>query len=324
MKKTQPTFILLAACLMLIQAGCRMDTQTDNTLHIIHAGSLSYPVKHIVEAFIKENPGVRVYTEAWGSKAGARRVMELDVPCDVYMSADYMVIEHMLIPDHASWYVPFAANEMAIVYTPKSRYADEITHENWHEIMLRPDVSIGRSDPDHDPCGVRAVFTAQLAGILLNDSEITSGLLNKDLQNIRPKETDLLALLETGHVDYILLYRSVAMQHGLNYVRLPAELSLGDHSMAEWYARAETVTLGATPGSTITETGQPMVYGLTIPHKARNIPIAEAFVLFVLNPEKGGKILLELGQPPVWAGLTPYYDDLPEVIRSEMAVDQTP
>ena len=286
------------------------------TLHIIHAGSLTYPVKELSRAFTEEHPGVRILTEAWGSKAGARRVMELETPCDVFLSADYMVIEHMLIPEHANWYLPFASNEMAIVFTGQSRYAGEMNESNWYEIMLRPDVAIGRSDPDHDPCGVRTVFTSKLAEIHYDLPGLATSLLDKDRRNIRPKETDLIALLESGHIDYIFLYRSVAQQHKLPYLALPPELSLGEMDLADWYGQVSTETLGATPGSRLRETGQPMVYGATIPFKAREKELAEAFVYFLTDPEKGLRIMEELGQPKVPPAPNPHYPELPGSLRS--------
>jgi molybdate/tungstate transport system substrate-binding protein len=285
------------------------------TLHIIHAGSLSYPVKALSRAFIEENPEVRILTEAWGSKAGARRVMELETPCDVFLSADYMVIEQMLIPDHASWYLPFASNEMAVVFTQNSRYAGEIDETNWYRIMLRPDVAIGRSDPDHDPCGVRAVFTAKLAEIFYGSPGLAGKLLEKDRKNIRPKETDLIALLESGHIDYIFLYRSVARQHNLPHLLLPPELNLGEMGLAEWYSQVSTETLGATPGSRIREIGQPMIYGATIPYKSQQAALAEAFVSFLTHPEKGRKIMEDMGQPGVAPTPNRHYKALPESLR---------
>ncbi len=303
------------AGVLLTSCGLWDSRDPRKELYIIHAGSLTYPVKKIKEAFLEEHPGIIIRTEAWGSKAGARRVIDLETPADVYLSADYMVIEHMLIPDHASWYIKFAANEMAIVYTEDSRYAQEINQQNWHEIMLRPNVSIGRSNPDHDPCGVRSVFTAKLAGIYYEDEELPEKLLSKDTQNIRPKETDLIALLESGHLDYIFLYRSVAEQHNLPYLELPPKLSLGDPDLADWYRQVETTTMGTSPGHEITEIGQPMVYGLTIPHRSENQELAETFLEFVLSQEKGIRILEELGQPGVVPSYTPYFDKIPERLQ---------
>ena len=285
------------------------------TLYVIHAGSLTLPVHELSKAFMKEHPEVRVLSEAWGSKAGARRVIDIENPADIFLSADYMVIENMLIPDHASWYIPFATNELAIVFTEKSRYADKISRDNWMDILMRPEVKYGRSNPDHDPCGVRSVFAIKLAEKKHNKPGFAAQMLSKDTENIRPKETDLIALLEINQLDYIFLYRSVAIQHGLNYFRLPDSLSLGNFALNDWYRNVQIETLGARPGETITEFGEAMVYGLTIPHKSAYKEWAKSFIAFVLHPDKGGKILQDLGQDPVTDFSNPYR----ELIEMEFA-----
>lgn len=309
--------LIVAAFLLSFLMSCGAGSKKDsaNTLHIIHAGSLTMPVHELSRAFKAENPGVEILTEAWGSKAGARRVIDINTPADVFMSADYMVIENMLIPDHAGWYIPFASNELAIVYTPRSRFADEISTDNWMEILMRDDVKYGRSNPDMDPCGVRSVFTIKLAEEKYGKEGFAEDLLNKDRDNIRSKETDLIALLESNHIDYIFLYKSVALQHGLEYLVLPDSLSLGNFALNDWYGKVSMETLGTQPGETITEYGEAMVYGLTIPFKSANKELAERFIFFVLHPEKGQKILSDLGQEPVHNFENPYEDALPEGLQ---------
>ncbi len=309
--------LIVAAFLLSFLMSCGAGSKKDsaNTLHIIHAGSLTMPVHELSRAFKAENPGVEILTEAWGSKAGARRVIDINTPADVFMSADYMVIENMLIPDHAGWYIPFASNELAIVYTPRSRFADEIGANNWMEILMRDDVKYGRSNPDMDPCGVRSVFTIKLAEEKYGKEGFAEDLLNKDRDNIRSKETDLIALLESNHIDYIFLYKSVALQHGLEYLVLPDSLSLGNFALNDWYGKVSMETLGTQPGETITEYGEAMVYGLTIPFKSANKELAERFIFFVLHPEKGQKILSDLGQEPVHNFENPYEDALPEGLQ---------
>jgi len=304
---------------LAILQSCSFFSNTEgdetDTLHIIHAGSLTYPVNLIIDEFIKENPGVTILSEAWGSKAGARRVIDFETNCDVYLSADYMVIKRMLIPDHANWYMKFASNEMSIVFTPNSRYADEINVDNWPEILLRPNVEVGRSSPDHDPCGYRAVMTLQLAGLMLDDIETPQRILEKSHKNIRPKETDLIALLEAKHLDYIFLYRSVAQQHNLSYLLLPDELNLRNPDLDSLYSLARVETLGATPGSKIVEVGEAMVYGVTIPKKARNQQLAERFVEFLLSHDKGLRILEELGQPGLVPSTSSTFNYIPESLK---------
>jgi len=307
MKK--PVFLLLMILLGSVHfLSCNRSSSDGDTvtLHVIHAGSLTLPVHELSKAFMAEHPQVRVLSEAWGSKAGARRVIDIENPADVFLSADYMVIENMLIPEHASWYLPFATNELAIVFTKKSRYADKINRNNWIDILMRPEVKYGRSNPDHDPCGVRSVFAIKLAEKKYDKADFALQMLAKDTENIRPKETDLIALLEVNQVDYIFLYKSIAIQHGFKYLELPDSLSLGNFALNDWYRNVQIETLGARPGETITEFGEAMVYGLTIPHKSEHKEWAKSFIAFVLHPDKGGKILQELGQDPVTDFSNPY------------------
>ncbi len=310
-------------CILLIMcfSSCsiRNKADSDNTIYIIHAGSLTLPVHELSRAFREENPDVRILTEAWGSKAGARRVIDINTPADVFMSADYMVIENMLIPDHASWYLPFATNELSIVFTERSRYASEINRDNWMEILMRNDVKYGRSNPDMDPCGVRSVFTIKLAEKKYNKQGFAQQLLEKDTDNIRPKETDLIALLEQNHIDYIFLYKSVAVQHGLKYLELPDSLALRNFELNDWYRKVSIETLGTRPGETITEYGEAMVYGLTIPHKTENPELAKRFVEFVMHPEKGQAILKKLGQDPVSNFENPYQKNIPESLAERIS-----
>jgi molybdate/tungstate transport system substrate-binding protein len=301
--------------MVILSCNMRGKVENSKTIYIIHAGSLTVPVHELVKAFEIEYPDVQVFTEAWGSKAGARRIMDVNTPADVFMSADYMVIENMLIPDHASWYIPFATNELAIVYTPKSRLSDEINTQNWMDILLNPDVKYGRSNPDMDPCGVRSVFAIRLAELKTGRAGFADALLTKDTDNIRPKETDLIALLESNHIDYIFLYKSVAVQHNLRFLQLPDSLSLGNYELNNWYKNVSIKTLGNKPGETITEIGEAMVYGLTIPDKSNQKELAESFIAFVLHPEKGQLILKNLGQDPVMNFENPYQDLIPGSLK---------
>lgn len=286
------------------------------TIRIIHAGSLSVPVREAADSFAALNPGVRVLTEAWGSKAGARRISDLDVPCDIFISADYRVIEDFLIPCHASWYIPFAGNEMAIVYNPGSRYFDEINKYNWYGILMRDEVIYGRSDPDSDPCGVRTVLLTLLAEIYYDQPGLSASLLMQHHNMIRPKETDLIALLETNALDYIFLYRSVAEQHRLSYVLLPDSLNLKSPELNQWYSRAVTEVRGASPGEVITETGEAMVYGITIPHKTSGKTLSEAFVSFFLSEGEGLAVLERNGQHTLIPSYSSTFDHIPESLRS--------
>jgi molybdate/tungstate transport system substrate-binding protein len=301
--------IILVPCLFF---SC---VKHSGTLHIVHAGSLSMPVREAADSFERMNPGIRVLTEAWGSKAGARRVSEMDVPCDIFISADYKVIDLFLIPGHADWNISFAGNEMVVVYNSRSRHAGEIDSGNWHEILLRSDVIYGRSDPDSDPCGARSVLVTRLAEAYYKKPGLSERLLSRHMNMIRPKETDLLALLEINALDYIFLYRSVAQQHGLDYVVLPDKLNLRDPELNHWYAQAQVVQRGSRPGDTIAEKGEAIVYGLTIPHKTKNIRIATEFVQYFLSRDGGLDILEKNWQNTLIPSRSTTWGSIPEDLR---------
>jgi molybdate/tungstate transport system substrate-binding protein len=292
-----------------------VSTSLSGDLIIFHAGSLSVPMKEITAAFTNENPGVNVMLEAAGSVECARKITELKKPCDIMASADYTIIDKLLIPKFADWNIKFASNEMAIVFTEKSRRSNEINQDNWYQIMLDQNIQIGRADPNSDPCGYRAVLVSKLAEKYYKKSTLADQLLIKNKNNIRPKETDLIALLETRNVDYIFLYRSVAEQHHLNYILLPDEINLKNQAYFTLYQSVSTEINGKTPNEKITQKGEPMVYGITIPKEAPNKIVATAFVKFLLTQDKGMEIMELLGQPSVVPSATESFDNIPEELK---------
>jgi molybdate/tungstate transport system substrate-binding protein len=295
-------FFLIAVILMLLGVflfPTAPQAEPGGDLIIFHAGSLAIPFRQMSAAFTARYPGVRIYREAAGSRTCARKITDLKKPCDVMASADYTVIEKLLIPDFADWNISFATNEMAIMYRPDSAFAKEINGKNWYEILLRKGVEYGHSDPNADPCGYRSQLVWQLA-----EKHYHQPGLYKNLQqhcppkNIRPKETDLMALLESGELDYLFIYRSVCEQHDMPFVILPDEINLKSAAFKDFYRQASIQISGKKPGQFIKKTGKPMVYGITVTKTAPNREAAEAFVAFVVGPE-GQKIMKQNGQPPL-------------------------
>lgn len=309
------SMLFLCCTLVLLTGIISHAEEVSGDLMIFHAGSLSVPLKEVSEAFQKEYPNVKILREAAGSRECARKVTDLGKTCDVLASADYAVIDSLMIPKFADWNIKFAGNEMIIAYTEKSRRSAEINATNWPAVLLRDDVSFGRSDPNADPCGYRTVLTAKLAEKHYQQPGFADKFAAKDKQFMRPKETDLLALLETGTIDYLFIYRSVAEQHGLKWLALPDEVNLKKPELADLYRSVSIELTGNTPGTTITQVGEPMVYGVTIPKNASNPKAAMAFVQFLLAKDKGLAILQRNGQPGVVPSPTSTYDKLPDTLK---------
>jgi molybdate/tungstate transport system substrate-binding protein len=140
-------------------------------------------------------------------------------------------------------------------------------------------------------------------------------MLDKDNRFIRPKETDLLALLESSAIDYIFIYRSVAEQHGLECMLLPGEVNLGNPRFSDLYSTVSIELSGKRPGEKITRYGAPMVYGVTIPYISPNPELAVEFLRFLIDPGGGLADMNECGQPPIVPCRTAEYDDIPETLK---------
>ena len=276
---------------------------------VFHAGSLAVPFSAIEKSFEAKYPQYDVQREASGSRAAARKISEIGKAADVMASADYKVIDNLLIPKNAKFNAQFATNEMAIAYTSHAKYANEINAKNWPEIFLRDGVKVGHSNPNMDPCGYRSMLVTKLAEVHYKMPGLYDKLFgygeaykvgeeNKDKVIVRPKETDLLGLIEANAYDYLYIYKSVAEQHGLKYITLPKEVSLKDNEFKDFYKTVSFKINGKKPGEFITKKGGAMVYGITVPENEKSPTTQDGavkFVNYVLSSE-GQKIMEKYGQ----------------------------
>ncbi len=282
-----------------------------NYLTIFHAGSLSVPLQKIGEEFSHKHPRIRIAFESSGSVDAVRKITDLNKSCDVLAVADWILIPKMMYDKHASWVIIFASNEMVIAYTDKSKYSNEINSTNWYKILSRDDVTIGRSDPNCDPCGYRALMVFQLASIYYSDPSINTTLWEHENTIVKPKSVELLALLEAGQLDYAFEYKSVAVQHHLKYVELPDEINLSNWTLRDYYAQVN-VTISKGDEKVVIK-GAPILYGVTIPSNAKHPSDAIEFIKFMLS-EDGRNIIEECGQNPIY----PAYTDDPARVPPEL------
>ncbi len=303
---------------------------------VFHAGSLSIPFDEISKDF-ENKYDIHVYRQAAGSVATIKKITELGKHADIVASADYTLIQNMMEPQYADYCIQFATNRMVLAYTDKSAYNEEINSSNWYEILKKDGVRFGFSDPNKDPCGYRAMMVMQLSSIYYNKT-IFHSLIEKNMlitmseENgsyiihvpdsselssnekimIRPMEVDLMAALETGEIDYLFIYESVAKQHavsGVKYINLPDAVDLSNPSMAEHYS---IVYVERSDGKMIA--AKPIVYGITIPKNAEHREYAIKFLEFLLG-EDGKNILSKNGQTPLQPAICDHKDLLPDTIK---------
>jgi molybdate/tungstate transport system substrate-binding protein len=319
-----PLFLFVAAVALLHRRagpGTPTTPPAENIqVKVFHAGSLTGPFEKVKAAFEADHPGVTVLLEPAGSVDCIKKITEDGNSADVLASADYALIPEMMLSEHADWYLTFAKNRMVLTYSNESNYADEITAENWYEVLNRDGVRWGFSDPNTDPCGYRTPMVIHLAeghykndtifetlvenhsNIRVTEENGTSTIHATDPGSddttlfIRPKADDLVRMVKSGDLDYAWEYRSVAVQNDLLFIELPEEIDLSSVDFAKNYA---TVRTEAKKGNgTTLYAGAPIVYGVTVPKIAQHPDLGVEFVKMLIGAT-GQEILVADGQPPI-------------------------
>ncbi|HQL00608.1 MAG TPA: tungstate ABC transporter substrate-binding protein WtpA [Smithellaceae bacterium] len=291
-----------------------MAADIEGKLPVFIAGSLTVPFKAVSKEYNKHYPKVDVLIEGGGSATTIRKVTELKREGGVIGSADYKIVPKLMFPDYADWYIVFASNQMVLCYTEKSKYAKEVNADNWHEILPKEGVMYGRSDPDQDPCGYRTLMVWQLAEKHYGVSGIYKKLYGAKGDTMRAKSVDLIALLQSGDLDYAFEYSSVARQHGLKFLQLPEQINLSSAKHEAFYAHAKVSIKGKKPGETIDLTGEPILYAVTIPKNYPDQKKAQSFVEFLLS-EKGLAALEATGQDAVRPAVASDKNKLPTALQ---------
>ncbi len=278
---TSGVLAVAAACGGGVPAAAARDTVV-----VYVAASLARPVRAVADSFTRHSRAV-VLLESGGSLEHARKVTELHRLPDVIVLADHEVFPQLLMPTHVQSYVQFARDRMVVAYTPRSRFASELTGANWREVLQRPGVEVGRPDPDRAPAGYRTLLVLQLAEAYYRDPGLGARVLARSPpRNMRGNAAELAGLLALGELDYIFEYESLARSHGFRYVTLPREIDLGDPALAGRYATASVRVASRTPRDSVTFAGAPILYGLAVPRRAPHLEAARRFVAFLLGAGK--------------------------------------
>ena len=274
--------LLAVAAVCIVGCGRDRARAAREPLVVLHAGSLARPLRAALDSFTAETQ-IPVVTVSAGSVEAARRITELgDIP-DVIALADAEVFPALLVPRYVDTYSTFAGNRMVIALGAR-RTAAGVDSTNWYRALSAPGVEVGRSDPDRDPAGYRALMVLRLAEREYRDSSIARSVLARSpAANVRPKSSDLIALLQTGALDYAFVYESSARAAALRWIELPAAINLGDATFADEYRRVSVKIAGRSRGDSIEVRGAPIRYALAVPHGAPHPDRASELETFLLS-----------------------------------------
>lgn len=363
MKIISPILLASLIYLANLTSGCTRipASKVDKTpLVVFAAGSLIVPFADLEKAFESKYPNIDVHAQYHGSIQVIRHVTDLHVPIDVVATADASLLPMLMYttndPDtgqpYADWYIRFASNRLAIAYRPDSQYASEITADNWYKILTRSEVKVGLADPRFDAVGYRLLMVYALAGEyyhqptiftdmfkgqfsfplgIFTENNITTITVPEIVETktnshiiLRGASIELIALLESGDLDYAFEYESVIRQHGLNMIELPDALNLGEEADQQTYATVQVdESFQRFASVKPIFRGERIGYGITIPSNALHPDAAALFVKFLLSPE--GRAVMETDSHPMFdPAIGENYENIPADLQPYCAPAEFP
>lgn len=296
-RRSMTTFVAAALLAALALAGCGGSgggtVSAKAPVNVAYAGSLVNLMEHNIGANFTGATGYPFQGRAAGSTALANQIKSKLIAPDVFISASksaYTTLQGDANGNIVRWYITFATTSMVIGYSAKSSFATQFQaaasgQTPWYQVLETPGLRLGRTDPKLDPKGVNTLYTLQLAESYYQQPGLAQTLTGgaENTSQIFPEE-ELVARLTAGQLDAGFFYLNEVKDAGLPFITLPAQINLGDPTLASAYAHATYTT---TAG--VTQHGGPIAFSVTIPATVRNQAGAEAFIAYVLG-DKGRAI----------------------------------
>jgi molybdate/tungstate transport system substrate-binding protein len=193
---------------------------------------------------------------------------------DVFISASPSVNATLQGPANGNWvkwYASFAKGALVLGYNRNSRFANDLKTKPWYQVITKPGILVGKTDPALDPKGQLTVQALNQAAAMYNEPALAA--MAHSTEGVFPEET-LVGRLQAGQLDAGFFYANEAKEAGILTVSLGA------------------IQVAATYTVTVLERA---------PHRAG----AEAFVGYLLGA-RGRSILeahgLALVSPPKVSG----------------------
>ena len=293
--------VLLCSCAFcLLGEENPAQSNPTGTVQVLYAGSLGSVLEKSVGPEFEKSSGFTYQGEGQGSLGAAKMIFDGLRSPDVFISADAAVNEKVLMTPNkklTDWYITFASSAIVLGYNPNSKFKSIFEQVQagklpWYEALKTPGLKLGRTDPNLDPKGYRTLFLFRLAESYYQRNDLTSLLGDPaNPAQIFP-EPELLIRMESGQLDAGFFYRHEVVAHKVPFIELPNQINQSDPSLAALYKEQKFTT-----DKGVTITASPIVFTVTIPHTAKNVPGAVAFVRFLLAG-KGRNLIEQYGLRP--------------------------
>jgi molybdate/tungstate transport system substrate-binding protein len=218
-------------------------------------------------------------------------------PVSVFISVSHgAVTSAHLGNESAGWAIAFAADQMALAYSNSSlqnssanatvaAYNSAVASNttaawnNFFTMISSGSVKVGFGNPNADPAGYRGWIVLEAAGQAYanNSSFFENNMISSGGNVTAASAADLVGPLETGQIQFLFIYKSAAIAHKLNYLRLPDQVNLGESKYSSFYSQFSYQL------ATGVETGGVITLWITVPADSTDTVDSLQFVVFVVK-----------------------------------------
>jgi molybdate/tungstate transport system substrate-binding protein len=231
-----------------------------------------------------------------GSTALATQISQ-GAPVSDFISVSKSALEQAgLGAQYSGWGIAFASDQMSIGYSGAAGQSPGVqsvlgaydsaaaanTSSDWKAfftVLTSGSVKVGISNPNTDPAGFRGWIVLEAAGQAYagNQSYFVDRLLHADANVTGASAAALVAPLQAGDLQFLFMYKSAAVSHGLTTLVLPSQINLGDAALASAYS---SFTYTTTAG---VQKGGPILLFITVPRTSANTDYALQFAVYVVQ-----------------------------------------
>lgn len=210
-----------AVSVMLVACGSGGIGHVGPTAHVLYAGSLVNLMERQIGPAFTRVTGDAYQGYGAASQAVANAISGKVRRGDVFISASPSVDATLTGAANGGWvrwYATFATAPLVLGYAPRSRFAAALRSRPWYDVLRRPGIRIGMTDPTLDPKG-------ELTVAALSAARRAYGLPAGFATEVRARtavfpEQDLVGRLESGQLDAGFFYTSEATPAGIPTVSL--------------------------------------------------------------------------------------------------------
>jgi molybdate/tungstate transport system substrate-binding protein len=218
--------------------------RAQTALDVAYAGSMTSAMEGPIKRAAADALGVEMHGRAQGASGLAALIAGGSIHPDVFISVTPSPIQTVQKAGKAERAYPIAHTEMALAYSPQSKFAAKLNEGPWWRALLEPGLRFGRTDPATDPQGRNIIFTMQLAARYYHQPDLAQRVLG---DTVNPQqiftEPSVEARLQSGQLDAASAYKIQPAAFHLPYITLPEEINLGSTRFADEYQKA-SLTLG--------------------------------------------------------------------------------